>query len=152
MGHTYDDIPATGQHRGEGADQNVTSSVRAQEARSELAPPPKPVHRVFRLTLHEPEGYYQLRAWTTEEPDTPLEGTREIGRYGSQSELTKGLASLPGEDRFVVFEDSATGELYYEREQNVTGDWLGDTQFDQVSIFSTEEAAAAYVERRKRAP
>lgn len=151
MAHSYDDIPATGAHRGSGADTHVTTSVRAQEARSDFPPPPRPLHRIYQLTHHENEGFYRLRAWTSPEPEEVGQGVREIGRYGSPAELSKGLEGVSGEDRFVVFEDSATGELYYEREQNVTGDWLGDSQYDQVSIFSSEEAAAAYVERRQRA-
>lgn len=150
MDRPYDSIPrAGGEHRPDDASYDTSSTVRA----------PKPPHlkdaddtsdvpdATTQLLHNEGEGLYRLRAWTTPEPGEPGEGYTELHRYSGTT--WAGVDEhLPKQPRFVVFENTDTGEVYFGRNTNLSDNWTDGGRFDQVTIFATEEDAAAYAESR----
>ena len=144
------EIPDTGKHHGGEPDRRVTSSVRAPdppEVEYQSSPPSSPK---FQLTRHEEHGYYQLHAFSTESRDLE-ERFEEVGQYSSSRDLKAALEEIPGENRFVVFENSETGDVFFDREQDISGDWTGQGQFNSVAIFEREEDAARYADERQKA-
>jgi hypothetical protein len=55
---------------------------------------------------------------------------------------------LPEGPLFVVFENLENGEVFYDRDSDLAGSWMGDSEYDQVTIFEDEEAAAEYAASR----
>lgn len=148
MDRPYDSIPRTGRHGGEQRDEEPSSSVRAPDAPHPPAREPERPAPAYHLYHNEAEGIYRIHSWQAEAPGAP-EGEadyRPVGRYDAVDAL---IEQLSDQARYVVFENSETGDVYYSSEQNLTS-WATDDRFDRVTVFNDNEAAAAYVEARQR--
>ena len=147
MDRPYDSIPRQGSHAGGQHDEEPTTSVRAQPAPHppETEPPATPT---FGLYYNEQEDVYRIRSWQSEAPSDQenADAYRSLGTYDRIDAL---LTELPERDRFIVFENPETGEVYYDKEGNITGGLTGG-QFMQVNVFRDETTAAAYAESRQR--
>lgn len=149
MDKPYKNIPRQGSlpNVEGGPDHKTTTSVRAQPA-PDATRPSGPASATYQLLHHEEEGQYRLRAWKPDAEITATGGYAELKRYTTQKELTAGLEELPDEPRFIVLENTETGEVYFGRENNLSDDWMEGGRFDQVTLFGDETEAAAYAEAR----
>lgn len=149
MNKPYEDLSTQGKHQDkpEGVEPSGME-VRAQEAPDLSNSESKPV---YQLAHHESGGYYRLR--TSADPETAAleEGYREIGRYSSDEDLARAIDELPERGAFIVMENSENGEVYYDRQANVTSGFTGSSDYDQVTFFRDEEKAAAYAQERESA-
>jgi hypothetical protein len=165
-----DDIPLQGTHPGDGPDDPLTSSVRAQQ-------PPDPAPRAervedeaeigaakneeadeaprdlgeYRLSRDPASGRHRVSLRPpAEEGESPGGGFRELSRYSSPQDMSEALEErLPDGPRFVVLENSETGAVRYDQNVALGGDWLVGGRYDQATVFEREEEAAAYVEKRR---
>ena len=142
----YSSIPTAGEHRGPKQEKNTTGTeVRAPHAQSVEAGE-HAEDTTYRL-VHSPDsGQYRLSRWN--EGATLDEGYRELGRY-RESELSSALSALPDAPRFVVFENSETGEVQMQRESEISANWTDGGRFDRVILFDEESEAAAYAASRQ---
>lgn len=140
----YESIPTSGQHRGPQQSNDTGTEVRAEEARSGQQQQSEAA--TYQLVHSEAEGRYRLRRWV--EGTEAESGYREVGRY-RQEELDAALGNVPSEARFVVLENSSTGEVQMEQQKNFSGDWTDGGRFDQVILFDDEADAAAYAASRQ---
>lgn len=159
-----ENIPLQGTHQGD-TDDPLTSSVRAQK-------PPDPTSgaerveeesteegeqetsgdiRTYQLSHDPASGRHRVRVRPPgDEAEAPGGGFKELSRHSSPEEMSDALESgLPDGPRFVVLENTDTGETILDREGRLTDDWFVEEGFDQVTIFNREEEAAQYVEEQK---
>lgn len=151
MSDPYESIPNTpGHHPGDAPDHEASMGVRAQNPPTRERSGRRAHH--YQLSYHEGRGQYRVRAWDAAgTPPSEQEDYVEQGRYTSDTDLVEALEDLPQQERYVVFENADTGRVLYGRENNLSDNWTGGGDFDQATIFATEEAAAHYADRRKRA-
>ncbi|PSR00209.1 MAG: hypothetical protein BRD48_01785 [Bacteroidetes bacterium QS_9_68_14] len=165
-----DDIPLQGTHPGDGPDDPLTSSVRAQQ-------PPDPTPRAervaddadeashgdssedasespgdlgeYRLSRDPASGRYRMSLHPpAEESESPGGGFREISRHSSPQEMSDALdGELPDGPRFVVLEDTETGAVRMGR-GNELDNWPAGG-YDQATVFESEDEAAAYLEKQR---
>ena len=147
MTKPYEDIPTQGKHRGDASKLESGMNVRAPKPPDPAQTSNKPVHRTHQFMHDEKKGLYRFRLWTTEAIDEPPEGYRELGRYRAD-DLDEAFKKLPDEPRYVVFENTETGEVFYDSERNLSGSWTEEGRFDQVTVFEEEPDAAAYAAAR----
>lgn len=102
---------------------------------------------IFQLAFNEGDACYRVRAWK-DEVDPCEGGYREVGRYNSPKELLGALDEIPADPGYVVLENSTTGEVHVEREYNLTDNWTQGGRFDQITLFTDEEAAFRYADAR----
>lgn len=140
----YESIPTSGQHRGPKQSNDTGTEVRTAE--SDASAQPGESETIFRL-VHSPEQRrYRLSRWAE---GSPVEaGYEELGRY-REAELGSALSHLPEAPRFVVFENSKTGEVNMQRETEVSANWTDGGRFDQVLFFDDEAEAAEYAASRQ---
>ena len=155
----YEDLTTQGTHRGDtsNAEENEVT-VRGQEppaqadasadASDQSTEAPE---RTFRLSRNEEEGTYRARAWSPDAIDDSAEGYAEQGRYETQAEMTEALSDLPDGPRFVVLENTETGEVRLDREGALSDDWTENGRFDQFTLFDDEAKADAYAEHQQNA-
>jgi hypothetical protein len=168
-------IPLQGTHRGE-TDDPITSSVRAQQppdptpsaervpedgsapdadeaGADEANADDAPVEKTddlgdYRLSRDPASG--RVRASLrppAEESETPGGGFREISRHSSPEDMSDALdGTLPDGPRFIVLENTETGEAVFDRESALSGNLFDGGRYDQVTVFESEDEAAAYVE------
>lgn len=148
MDRPYDSIPRQGEHLGSDLDEESTTNVRAQ-APANPTSDDSTAGGVIQCSYNEAEGHYRIRRWQDESAISPAEGYEEIHRVPAGESPDEVFEALPDEPRYVVLENVKTGNLYFDRERELTGDWTGDDDFDQVTIFDTEEAAAEYAKSRQ---
>ncbi len=151
MSEKYKDLTTQGEHRGGAAEHESGSNVRAPEPPDESSAENAPVEQTYQLIRHTESGYYKLRAQTKAASSSPEPGYAELGRYTTHEELNKALSDVEDQIQFVVFENTESGEVFFDREKNISGDWTGDGRFDQVNFFDDESAAASYAETRREA-
>lgn len=148
MSDLYPNIPRQGHHRADADVRKTGTSVRAQPAPDRTADAeasaPAPT---YQLSYHKGRGAYRLRSWTSADIAAPEEGYDELGRF-QKAEFTAALEQLPDRPRFIVFENTETGETLFGRESNLSDNWTAEGRFDQVTIFDSEDAAAAYADAR----
>lgn len=151
MPDAYDDIPTQGTHQGDesNAEENKMT-VRGQTPPDPVAATSEKTERSFRLSRHEESGRHRVRVHTGEdEPEEGDEGYEEIGRAASEDDLAEALDDLPGQPRFVVFENTDTGDVYFDRETALSDDWAAGDRFDQFTLFDSEDEAARYADQRE---
>lgn len=162
-----ENIPLQGTHQGT-TDDPLTSSVRAQtppdptagaerveegtkqragDQKEKTSPSSRP-HDLgtYRLS-HDPQsGRHRVRLHPpAEDMPAPGGGFREISRHSSPQEMNDALESgLPDGPRFVVLENTETGERFFDREGATSDNWFAGGRFDQVTLFDREEEAARY--------
>jgi hypothetical protein len=107
-----------------------------------------PVGRMVQLSHDADRARYRLRRWREGQADS--ERYTELGRH-HEDDLAQALEQLPDKPRFVVFENTDTGEVYLDRENNMGSNWTGDGRFDQVTLFEDETDAADYANERQDA-
>ena len=142
MDRPYDSIPRQGRHEGGDLEEEPTTSVRAQPAPHPPAREPEPPAPSFGLYYNERDGIYRIRSWHSEAPGEAETGYTTVGTYDRVDAVVE---HLPEYARFIVFENPETGEVYYDREGNITGGLAGG-QYARISIFEDETAAAAYAD------
>jgi hypothetical protein len=150
MDKPYADIPAAGRHRGSQTGTETGSSVRAPEPLDPRQAQGHPVAITYQHLVSEAQGTHRLRRISSAHTPEPVRGYTEMGRYTSIGELRRVLDQFRDQQRFVVFENTATGEVYYDDESNVHDNWTGDGQFDVVTVFEDENQAAAYIDERQK--
>ncbi|PSQ88481.1 MAG: hypothetical protein BRD45_06230 [Bacteroidetes bacterium QS_8_64_10] len=90
-----------------------------------------------------------MRAWSEAKIENLGDDYEEMGRYESEAELAEGLSDVSEAGKFVVFEDTAGGDVQVGRAAEISDNWTEGGRFDQVMLFDSEEAAAAYAEERQ---
>lgn len=149
MSKPYEDLSTQGQHQDKpGGVEPSGMEVRAQKAPDLQEKENKPV---YLLARHETKGYYRLQTWTDPDAAALDAGFQEVGRYSSAEDLAPALDELPERGAFVVMENSKTGEIYYDRQANVTSGFTGSSDYDQVTFFRDETEAAAFAQERESA-
>jgi hypothetical protein len=146
MSRQYDDIPVQGQHRKGAHHEETSTNVRAQQPVLHLdhSNQGSPEHH---LSNDESARTYRIKLW--QDGDVSGQVFADLGSASTEDEYRRIMERLPDQPRFLVFENSETGDVYYDREGALGGDWTGGGQFTQVTIFNEESAAAAYVESRQ---
>lgn len=149
MSDTYESIPdSPGRHPGDTSDHEASMGVRAQNPPSRERSG-RPAYQ-YALSYHAGRGRYRVRAWQgDQEPRSEQKDYVEQGRYSSDEDLAAALEELPQQERYVVFENTETGRVLYGRENNLSDNWTGGGEFDQVTIFASEDEAATYADQRK---
>jgi hypothetical protein len=149
MPDKFESIPSQGEHRPEIDDEPVASNVRAAESQDAVRDeaPPRPV---FQILHSGSRGAYRLRKCASRDVP-PGADFSELGCYESRDEVTSAFGQLPDHPRFVVLENTETGAVFYDRDANLSDDWVGEGEFDQVTLFHDESAAAEYVGARQDA-
>ncbi len=146
----HDDLAPTGSYNGPDPKHEDSSSddgteVRALEAEDDRDPNAA-VEQTVQLSHSADRSRYRLRNWREGLADYP--GYTELSRH-PKGELAQALEQLPDKPRFVVFENTDTGEVYLDRENNLGDNWTGDGKFDQVTLFEDETDAAEYAEKQQ---
>lgn len=149
MDRSYDSIPRQGEHLGRDLNEEPTTNVRAQEAREPTAKEPAD-DGIVQCAYNESEKHYRVRLWPEETEITVGEGYKEVGRAPDGAPLSDLFDEFPEKPHFVVFENQETGEVYFERDNELSDNWTADGRFDQVTVFEDEEAAASYAESRQK--
>ncbi len=146
----HDDLAPTGtyngpapKHEDRGTDEGTV--VRAPKAEDDRDPNAQP-ERTVQLSHNADRSRYRLRGWMEGMTDYP--GYTELGRH-PEGDLAQALEGLPDKPRFVVFENTETGEVYLDRENNLGDNWTGGGKFDQVTLFEDETDAAEYAEQQQ---
>lgn len=155
---SYDSIPRQGEHQGGEVREEASTNVRAQEA----APPPVDEEIVkssragaadpesefsggiIQFSHRETDGLYRIRRWRSEPDTKAADEFEELEQLPGGEPMTGLYEQLPDGPMFVVFENSDSGEVFFDADSDLGGDWTGDGRFDQVTIFRDEQAAAAY--------
>jgi hypothetical protein len=84
-----------------------------------------------------------------EESESPGGGFHEISRHSSPQEMSDALdGELPDGPRFVVLEDTETGAVRMDRGNALGDNWLGG-DYDQATVFESEDEAATYLEKQR---
>lgn len=146
MEKPYQSIPTQGTHRDTEGVPDQNASVRSPNP-SDVEATGRPVDPTYQLLKHKEQGIYRLRAWQTDEIEVPEDTYQEQGRYRSH-EWADALQPVTESEHFVVFENTGTGEVYFDRERNLSADWTGGGRFDVVTVFEDEEAAETYARQR----
>lgn len=148
----YNNLPRQGRHQGQRADEEPTTSVRAQPA-PRPEPPTNTVSspRAYRLDRHKEEGHYRVHSWSSEAMEPPpAPEYEEVDRFDRFPALTQHVSAMDEPPRFIVLENSETGEVYYDHERDLSDNWAEEGAFDQATVFTDEPAAAAYADRRRQ--
>lgn len=148
MDRSYDSIPRQGEHLGANLDEEPTTNVRAPAAAKPTSDD-STAGGIIQCSYNEAAGHYRIRRWQDESAISPEEGYEEIHRIAPGEPPDEMFETLPDQPRYIVLENVESGEVYFDREQSLTGDWTGDGDFDQVTVFDTEEAAAEYASSRQ---
>lgn len=169
-----EDIPLQGTHQGD-TDDPVTSSVRGQEppdptpgaehveeeepdveddegASPEGASSDRPDDLGTYQLSHDPEtGRHRVRLRPpAEETPSPSRDFQELSRHSSPQEMSEALGErLPDGPRYVVLENTETGETHFDRQGELSGGWFSEGRFDQVTVFDSEDEAAAYADEQQ---
>ena len=168
-----ENIPLQGTHQGD-TDDPLTSNVRGQQppdptARAERLPSGETADsseespgeapsdaesdlRTYQLSHDPASGHHRVRLRPpAEEAQSPGGGFRELSRHSSPEEMNEALQEQLSEGpRFVVLENTETGETFFDREDELSDDWFAGGQFDQVTVFENEDDAAAYADREEK--
>ena len=153
---SYDDLTTQGTHQGDtsNAEENEVT-VRGQDPPApadETDQSDKPAERTFRLSRNEDKGTYRARSWAPDALDEPAEGYAEQGRYETQAEVTEALSdSQQDGPRFIVLENTETGEVRLDREDAISDDWTENGRFDQFTLFDDEDQANTYADQQQSA-
>ena len=91
---------------------------------------------------------YRVKTWHEDAPESEADFT-EITRIENDAALTEAVDQLPSPSPYVVFENTESGEVFYEGEYSIGRNWSQDGRFDQITMFGSEEEAAAYVSERQ---
>lgn len=146
---SYEDLTTQGTHRHEGDTPDAGINVRAQEPPNLVDHSGETGPAGYQLLWSENEGRYVLRAWRQGDTAVPGEGYSEVGRYEREADFDTVLEALPDQPRFVVFENSETGEVYFDRDSSLSDNWTEDGRFDQFTVFADEASAAAYADEHE---
>jgi len=143
----YDSLPRTGRHTDDsGATHESGMNVRAPLPPDEQKSPAK-VTRTYQLVYDRGRGCHRVRT----REDAPVGDECDvIGRYETDQALIAALEDVPDKPSIAVFEDEDAGKVYMEHLTQLSDNWVGGGQFDQVTFFADEESANQYVEERQR--
>jgi hypothetical protein len=98
---------------------------------------------------HDPaSGRHRVRVRPpADETEAPGGGFKELSRHSSPEDMSDALEGRRADGpRFVVLENSETGEAFFDREGALSDDWFDDARYDQVTLFESEDEAAAYAD------
>lgn len=147
MARQYESIPRQGRHRGSDLSEEPTTSVRAQEA---VKPRPESeAGGVIVSAYNESEGRYRIRRWANAANVALEKGYKEVRRFPENVSADELRSDTPEGERFVVLENTRTGEVYFNRMSEFSDNWTNNGRYDQVTLFENEKAAAAYADSRK---
>ncbi len=147
MEKPYADLTTEGTHRGDVDAKHSGMNVRAPQP-EDVTASGSPVKRTFRYSQNEESGARRI-AWQAEgDVPTPDEGYTPMGSFTSMDELGQKFAWMhESRNRYAVFENSETGERKMLNETDLSGDWTAGGQYDRVTVFDDENAAAAFVDK-----
>lgn len=147
MSKPYETLTTQGVHRGGKIDEEPTTNVRAEPAPNPENYDSRKVKPTYQLLHNKEKGQYRVRVWNDEISEEGPADYTEVGRYASHDEFSTAFAKHQDDPAYVVLENTSSGEVYFDQEQNLNGDWTGSGQFDQVTIFRDEEEAATYAKQ-----
>lgn len=102
---------------------------------------------VLQVSVHDAKGWYRIRAGVS----PASEGYSELGRHDLSKGIGVALEHVGDGPYFVVLENEDTGEVFYEADHNLSDNWSDGGRFDVITLFSSEEEAAAYADERRGA-
>lgn len=160
----YEDIPtAGGDHRGSkkrGGEEEYEqhSNVRAQD------PPDLPGKKAqekmdgdssshtFQTMKSDTMGTYRVRRWKPGQTvGAAAEGYEETGRPGTNEDLDADIRQETTDRRYAVLENTESGEVFVDQQENLSDNWFAGGQFDQITFFADQDEAAAYADERQGA-
>lgn len=144
----YDNIPLQGKHQGD-APHETGMNVRAQQPPDPESPSSETIKRTYQLLKSDLEGQYHVRAWTPGQEATAPEEYEELGHYESDTALEKALDELPEAPRFIVLENSETGDARLAHLEDLSDNWAAGENYDQFMLFADEDEASRYVDERR---
>ena len=112
---------------------------------------------VYQLLYNRAAGDHTVRVWSEDDlDDWQNSGYRtqdgfynEVGLYSSEDELNKAIEKLKGKSVFAVFINRGTGECWWSKEDNLSGNWRGSRErfANCVLECETQELAQAFVDK-----
>jgi hypothetical protein len=104
----------------------------------------------FRASMRPPAEAGETPAPQGDDPQGARGGFREISRHSSAQEMSDALdGRLPDGPRFLVLENTQTGEAVFDHESALSDNLFAGGRYDQVTIFESENEAAAYVDEEE---
>ena len=160
MKELEDDIPTSGKHpENDEGDFETGTNVSAQEPPAPIAsqsidegkesPGEKSEVATYQLLHNEESGHYHVRALREDAPD-PLEGFEEVKQFDERPTYDDATSGMPDGPRYVVFENTDTGEVFVDLESNVSDNWSDNDRFDSFTLFESEEEASAYADKKQK--
>lgn len=141
----YESIPKTGTHSApsntDGGSEGTTE-VRGLPAQDSVTPQQASTPDVvesFNLMRGEGENL-RLERGPADASAVASFGPNDLG----------GVSQYTEQHGFVVFENTATGEVLAGKQSDVSANLTGEGRFDRVTFFPTEEAASSYAEAQQR--
>lgn len=162
----YEDIPTGGgdhrgsEHRGgEEEYEEGTSSVRAQDA-PEL-PGKEAEEKVdggdgdghtFQVMESGTMGTYRVRRWKPGQAiGAAAEGYEETSRATTNEDVDASIREQTTERRYAVLENTESGQVFMDQQENLSDNWFAGGRFDQITFFADEDEAAAYADEQRGA-
>jgi hypothetical protein len=147
MTRPYDSIPRSGgAHEKEVDSEHSGMNVRAPQP-NDGGDDARPTRQVLRVTVNESKNCYRLRTGS----DRVEEGFTDVCSVDPDAGIEPALEQVGEGPYFVVLENEDTGEVFYEADHNLSDNWSDGGRFDVVTLFETEEEAAAYADERRKA-
>lgn len=150
MSEPYEDIPQEGEHLTDDSEHVSGFNVRAQKPPAADEYDGEPAGSVYRLSHSEGKGHYRVQTWTPGEVGQLEEGYAERGRYTSAEDLHQAVGELGEKPQYVVFENTERGDVYFDPQNSLSDNWTAGGTFDQMTLFTDENEAAAFAERRRK--
>lgn len=141
--------PVEGDSEGDSAKKEAATGDSAEKP-AEADPSDAEDLRTYQLSEDPASGHYRVRVLSEKAaPEAPGSTFEEIDRRASADAFPEDLrADLPDGPRFAVLENTETGEVYFDRANNLS-DWQAGGDFDQVTLFEREDEAARYADERQ---
>ncbi|PSQ71810.1 MAG: hypothetical protein BRD38_00730 [Bacteroidetes bacterium QH_9_67_14] len=135
---------------GEGASSDSPASESVEEL-GDYRLSRDPASGRYRASLRPPAEESETPAPQGHDPQEARGDFREISRHSSPREMSDALDSrLPDGPRFIVLENTETGEAVVDHEGALSDNWFAGGRYDQVTVFESEDEAAAYVEEGEK--
>ncbi len=159
----YDDIPTGGgDHRGSeerGGEEEYEqhSSVRAQDPpelpgkEAEQAKEGDGNGHTFQVMESDTMGTYRVRRWKPgQEVGAAAEGYEETSRATTDEDLDSAIREETTERRYAVLENTETGQVFMDQQENLSDNWFAGGRFDQITFFADEDEAATYADEQRQ--
>ncbi len=150
------DAPIPGRHNDRGADPKRPYTRTVEAPNLDEAPEVKKsddaaqASHVLQTMEHPETGTYRVRAWTPEQDVAPAaQGYTETGRRDAPEGLGEAHDEQTSARRYVVLENTETGDVHVDQQANLSNSWFEEGRFDQVTFFETEDEAAAYTDQQQ---